>query len=92
MAPESAEGGAATPRERFKGLAASAVRLYKRNINDRGLTGEDSALHVGPGGPLTPGLLDVLADAAELAYVTEPAAAAESAPEPGARAPRSKGV
>ena len=77
-------------RERFKADAEAAVRLYKRNINDRGVTGPTSALHIGPGGPLTPGLLDVLADAAELAYVTEPAAAAESAP--AARAPRSRGA
>jgi hypothetical protein len=72
VAFESAEGEAATPRERFKGLAESAIRLYKRNIGDRGLTGPDSALHVGPAGRTTPGLLDVLADAAEAAYA-EPA-------------------
>jgi hypothetical protein len=60
-------GSEATPRERFKEAAAAAVRLHKRNIGDRGLTGPDSALMIGSNRD-HPGLLDVLADAAEQAY------------------------
>lgn len=56
-----------TPRERFKEAAGAAVRRHQRNIIDRGLSGPDSALHVGLSRH-DPGLLDVLADAAEAAY------------------------
>jgi hypothetical protein len=56
-----------TPRERFKEAAEAAVRKHQRNIIDRGLSGADSAMHVGLSRH-DPGLLDVLADAAEAAY------------------------
>lgn len=62
----------ASPRERFKEAAAAAVRANRRNIEDRGITGPDSALHVGANRE-RPGLLDVLADAAERAYGDAPA-------------------
>jgi hypothetical protein len=60
-------GGEASPRETFKAAAEAAVRLHKRNIGDRGISGPDSALHVGSNRD-HPGLLDDLADAAEAAY------------------------
>lgn len=66
-----------TPRERFKEAAQAAVRLHSRNVGDRGIRGEHSALHVGPAGRDDPGLLDLLADAAEAAYGTVPAPAAK---------------
>lgn len=56
-----------TARERFKATAAEAVRAHYRNIEDRGLNGPRSALETGASGD-SPGLLDVLADAAEAAY------------------------
>lgn len=65
-----------TPRERFKEAAQAAVRLHSRNVGDRGIKGPDSALHVGPAGGDDPGLLDLLADAAEQAYAAAPAPAA----------------
>lgn len=65
-------GGEESPRETFKEAAAAAVRANKRNIGDRGLTGPDSALYVGANREW-PGLLDVLADAAEAAYGDAPA-------------------
>lgn len=68
-----------SPRERFKQAATAAVRKHQRNIVDRGLSGPDSALHVGLSRN-DPGLLDVLADAAEAAYGSAP------------RAPRGRGV
>lgn len=57
-----------TAREAFKTAAEAAVRLHHRNINDRGISGPDSALHVGPAGRDDPGLLERLADAAEAVY------------------------
>lgn len=69
----------AAPRERFKEAAAAAVRTSQRNIVDRGVSGPDSALHVGRNGE-PPGLLDALADVAEACYGEAP------------RAPRAKGV
>ena len=60
-----------TPRERFKAAAEAAIRARKRSIDDRGLGGPDSALHVGRN-HLEPGLLDILADAAEQAYGAAP--------------------
>lgn len=77
---------ATTPRERFKEAATAAVRKHQRNIGDRGISGERSALHVGPAGSGDPGLLDVLADAAEAAYGTE------SAPAPAAAVKRQRAV
>lgn len=71
----------ATAREKFKESAAAAVKANNRNIIDRGMSGPDSALFVGSN-RTQPGLLDLLADAAEAAYGAAPAA----------RAPRSKGV
>lgn len=62
-----------TPRERFKELAAAAVKANGRNVVDRGLSGPDSALYVGAN-PEWPGLLDILADVAEQAYGAAPAA------------------
>jgi hypothetical protein len=56
-----------TPRERFKQAAEAAIRVNRRNIDDRGVTGPNSALMIGSN-PSHPGLLDVLADAAEQAY------------------------
>lgn len=70
-----------SPREAFKEAAAAAVRANSRNITDRGMSGPDSALMVGSNRE-QPGLLDVLADAAEAVYGAAPAA----------RSPRSKGV
>lgn len=61
-----------SPRERFKQLAEETVRAHSRNIVDRGISGPDSALHVGANRE-RPGLLDVLADAAERAYGDAPA-------------------
>jgi hypothetical protein len=61
-----------TPRERFKEAAEAAVRRHQRNVVDRGLSGADSALHVGLSRH-DPGLLDVLADLAEQAYGDAPA-------------------
>ena len=69
-------GSDTTPRVRFKEAAQAAVRAARRNIDDRGVTGPDSALHVGPGRN-GPGLLDVLADAAEAAYGAAPRARAK---------------
>jgi hypothetical protein len=62
-------------RERFKQGAEEAVRLHQRNIGDRGISGPDSALHVGRTNG-APGLLDVLADIAEQAYGEAPPAPA----------------
>jgi hypothetical protein len=70
-----------TPRERFKEAAQAAVRRHQRNITDRGISGERSALHVGPAGSGDPGLLDVLADVAELAYGDAPAPSRRHAKE-----------
>jgi len=67
-----------TPREQFKTAAAEAVRKSRRNIEDRGVTGPASALFVGAN-PDWPGLLDVLADAAEQAYGDAPAPARKGA-------------
>lgn len=58
---------AQTPRERFKESAEKAIQANVRNIDDRGVKGDRSALLVGAN-PHWPGLLDVLADAAEAAY------------------------
>ena len=60
-----------TPRERFKQAAEAAIRRNARNMTDRGISGPDSALHVGRS-RLEPGLLDILADAAEQAYGAAP--------------------
>jgi hypothetical protein len=67
-----------SPREVFKEAAAAAVRKHQRNIIDRGLSGADSALHVGLS-RRDPGLLDVLADLAEAAYGDAPAPARKGA-------------
>lgn len=62
-----------TARETFKEAAQAAVRLHSRNIGDRGLNGDRSALHVGPtGSDGDPGLLDILADIAESSYGDAP--------------------
>ena len=61
-----------TPREAFKTAAAAALQANARNIEDRGLKDERSALYVGAN-PSWPGILELLADAAEAAYGGQPA-------------------